>query len=110
MERYEALSSGAVDRVIGQFEKQSEHRRAMESKDMDADSRLSFIGLFLAFGVVVSFVIAGSILILNGHSIEGVSSALTGLGVIVASFIYATKNRKAEREQKYRILSGDQQS
>lgn len=110
MERYEALSPGAIDRVIGQFEKQSEHRRTMERNDMDADSRLSYLGLFLAFGVVIAFVVAGSILILNGHSVAGVSSALTGLGIIVASFIYATKSRKAEREQKYRILSGDQQS
>lgn len=106
MERYEAMAPGAVERVITQFERQSEHRRDLEYMDMQADVRLSFYGLGAALIVVLSFIVAGVWLILEGHSIEGAGSAVTGLALIVGCFVYSSKNRRSEREQKQRILSG----
>lgn len=108
MERYEAMAPGAVERVITQFERQSEHRRGLEAMDMRADIRLSYFGLGAALIVVLAFLAAGVLLILNGYSFEGVGSALTGLALLVGSFLYASKNRRAERELKQRMLSGDQ--
>lgn len=107
MERYESMAPGCVERVVTQFERQSEHRRRLEFMDMEADVRLSYHGLYAALVVVLTFIGTGTLLILRGHSVTGIGSALTGLALIVGCFVYASKNRRAEREQKQRILSGD---
>lgn len=107
MERYEEMAPGCVERIITQFERQSEHRRRLEYLDMSTDVRLSYAGMASAVIIVVAFIIAGTYLIVSGHSVAGAGSGLTGVGIIAATFIYGSKSRRAEREQKQRILSGD---
>lgn len=85
MERYAALYPGAPAMIFEQFEKQSEHRRTVESTYMNGNERRANIGQWLAFGIVIVAIGVGLVSVLIGQAVTGgviVGAAFTG-GVVL---------------------------
>ncbi len=100
LEQYDKIVPGAAERLLRMAEEQSAHRRSLEKKAIDTDSRNSTMGIasallisLSAFCVVVYAIIVGQIEV----------AKLVAGGVIVSlvsAFIYGTRSRRLERQAR----------
>ena len=100
LERYSQIIPNGGERIMVMAEEQSKHRRALEAKALGTDSRNSLWGVIFAFILGMTTVICGTIVVLKGHSWPGTIIGSAGLGSLVSSFIYGTRERRKERESK----------
>lgn len=86
-------------------ENQSNHRQKIESKVINTDANNSTLGL--VFGLVIGLVglIGGFLLILNSHEIIGSIFGGGTLISLVSTFVYGSRQRRAERESRQQNLS-----
>jgi uncharacterized membrane protein len=85
---------------------QTEHRTQMERKVTDSDIRRSFWGLVAGFLISFVCVTGGIASVLLGHDGAGATIATGSVVGLAAVFIYGTASRKREREEKARIMTG----
>lgn len=57
LEKYENILPGAANRILTMVEKQSDHRRAIESRLIDAQIKNSLKGLYFAFIILLGVLI-----------------------------------------------------
>lgn len=100
LERYEALQPGVTGRFVATFEKQVDHRIALETRVVRWDLVRSMAGLILGFIVAMTIVIGSFILILNGHSDQGAAGIIATLVSIIGIFVYSDITRRRERKSK----------
>ena len=81
-------------------EEQSKHRRDMERIVVTGDSGRANRGQIIAAIVVMSALVAGTYLIVNGFDIQGLVTMLTPLAAVALAFITGTAQRKKERLKK----------
>jgi uncharacterized membrane protein len=105
---YESILPGAAERIFALVENQSNHRQGLENKALSIEGRNSLLGLITG-GVIgiVGLCIAG-FCIYAGHDKAGMALGGGTLVSLVGPFIYGTRQRRIEREQKY--LSDQKQS
>ncbi len=83
-------------------ERQSAHRQELEKKAVSAQTRDSLLGLIFGLVIGLAAIAGGVICILNGHEIGGTILGGTGLASLVGVFVYGSKQRRAEREAKWK--------
>ncbi|SER72640.1 Uncharacterized membrane protein [Vreelandella subterranea] len=107
MQRYEAITPGAADRILVMAEQQQRHRHEQESKENDAnlriaesniraqDANISEIkrGQWMAYSLCAGFIVTTLVLGLNGQE---VTASTLGLGGIVALATVFIKVRKKQ--------------
>lgn len=98
-ERYEAVLSGAADRIIKLAENQNKHRRFIEKFVVVFDSFKSLAGLFAALAIVLASIYAGVYLIMNNKSTQGLTTLFTPLALMVGAFLYQ-KHKESEDGKK----------
>lgn len=93
---YEDACPGAADRIIAMAERQGEHRRSMESTAMEIaheEMRREFQearnGQICGVIVTLAFIIAGVLVLLKGHTVEGLllSAVVGGIPALVSIFL-----------------------
>lgn len=102
---YNDIEPGAAKQIISwvteetkhrrQQEKgESEHRRRLETKAMDlgekaldAGIKRAYIGMGLAWPLMIGVVVSGSLLVYTGHDTAGTTIVTSGLGLIAAAYI-----------------------
>lgn len=100
LQQYEEIVPGAAARILDMAERQSDHRIQLEKTVILGDSRRSYMGLILAFLLSAAIIGGGIYLIINDHDWAGgllIGLDLVGLATV---FVYGTRSRRAEREQK----------
>jgi uncharacterized membrane protein len=100
LEKYEAIIPNGAERIMAMAEEQGRHRRALEKKALDTDSRNSLLGVIFAFCLGLATVVGGVIIAYIGLPISGTIFGGVGLVALVYAFIYGTKERRKERESK----------
>lgn len=100
IQKYDEIIPNGAERIMAMAEKQSEHRQQLEKKALDTDSRNSLLGVIFAFILGLLTIVAGVIVILTGHSWPGTILGSAGLVGLVSVFIYGTRERRKERENK----------
>jgi uncharacterized membrane protein len=103
LERYGEAVDGGAERIMVMAEQQSEHRRKLEARALQTDSRNSLLGVICAFLLGLATVAMGGIVVLKGHSWPGTVIGSAGLVGLVSVFIYGTKERRKERESKQKL-------
>lgn len=100
IQQYEEILPGSADRILKMAEGQAGHRIELERTVVSGDSKRSYIGLFLGFFLSMMVIGGGIYLIANGH--EWAGSGLIGLNLVglASVFVYGSRSRRAEREQK----------
>lgn len=105
LEKYDQVISNGAERIMVMAEEQSKHRRELEKKALDTDSRNSLLGVIFAFILGLTTIIVGGIAVLKGYSWPGTIIGSAGLVGLVSAFIYGTRERRKERENKAKKVS-----
>ncbi|MCX6989543.1 MAG: DUF2335 domain-containing protein [Chlamydiae bacterium] len=91
--QYEKLLPGIAKKFLEAPYQESEHRRTLEVKMVDAQIKLGYRGQVIAGLIAGACVIGSFAAIYFGHSIEGLGTLLFSIGAFVGVFIYG-KNKK----------------
>jgi uncharacterized membrane protein len=97
---YEKICPGLADRIVSMAENQSSHRQEIEKIAVKSGARDSLCGIICGFLIGIATIIVGYLLGVKGHT---VSSSIIGTGGIVglvSVFVYGTRSRRRERENK----------
>ena len=94
LEKYEAISPGAAEKIIKMTIKQAEHRQELEKMDAKSAIRDSIAGLTYAFIICLSSV-GGTVFLMNGdHTIGGSILCGSSLVAIISAFIQGKNKLK----------------
>jgi uncharacterized membrane protein len=104
LEGYERALPGSAERILKMAEEQQAHRHSLERQTLQVTSRNSFAGIICACIIGVSTVVCGSIVAYSGVQWGGYAISGTGLASLAGAFIYGTRARKKEREDKFRAM------
>ena len=108
LSEYNQIAPDAAIRILKMAEKQAAHRQEIEKKVIEADIYNSKAGLVCGLIIGLSAVIGGVLCIITGHDIGGSIIGGTGLTSLVSVFVYGTKERRKERENRFKQLTEKQ--
>lgn len=100
LEKYNKIIPGSAERILAMAEKQSDHRRELEKKALNTDSRNSLLGIISAFIITMTALGAGTYVTKIGHAWPGTLLGSLGLVGLASVFVYGTRQRRKERETK----------
>ena len=106
MEKYEAVLPGAADRILTMAEGQADHRAEMETEALRQEGQRSWMGLVFGAILALSFVVLGLVAVLVDRPWFAVAFAAFPLPAILGAFVYGTRSRRREREQRARLMTG----
>jgi uncharacterized membrane protein len=106
LQRYDEILPGGAERIFAAFERQSEHRQALEKAVTSANIRAQDRGPWLGFIVALVFFAGSIFLITNGYGVAGTILGTTDLVGLVGVFVYGKRDQRKEREQKMRMMHG----
>lgn len=99
LKQYDDIVPGAADRILTMAESQSRHRRDLETKVINADTRNARLGLIFGFLIGMTGVVGGIVVILGGQGqILGGFISVGALAALVGVFVYGSTQRRKERE------------
>lgn len=98
--RYDEILPGAAERIISMAERQAAHRQELERFAVHAEDRRSWAGLVVGGVLALAFLTGSVVLGLNDQAWLGGVLGGTTLISIVGTFVYGTRSRRSEREQK----------
>ncbi len=83
LEGYNALYPDAAKRIIENGIAETEHRREMEKRYLNANIKAHNLGQILGFVIAILIIVGGIYLILKDHQVSGsILSGVSALGVI----------------------------
>jgi uncharacterized membrane protein len=104
LEKFEQILPGSADRILKQAESQTQHRIELEKKVVSADIIKSYLGLVFGFLIGMVGILGGIYLATLGFDVYGPILSGGSFVTLVVAFIYGTKSRKQEREQRLEKL------
>lgn len=107
LREYEEIVPGISHRMFRQVELQSEHRRGLENRHLDASIRRSSRGQHFALLIAMLGLLVGGFLIYEDKQIYGFGVLLSGILPIVGSFLYSQYRQHRELERKWDSLDSD---
>jgi uncharacterized membrane protein len=105
LDGYEKVVPGAAERILAMAENQAGHRQKLESIAVKSGARDSLLGLI--FGLIIGLfsVACGTYCVTKGYSIPGTILGGTGLVGLVGVFVYGSRQRSKERENKQKMIA-----
>lgn len=113
LEQFEAIVPGAAKQIMDDAHAEHEHRRAMQTKDLDHVHEMNRKGLSAAVwesraGQIIAFILAvfvigiGAFLIYNDKNGWGFALILLELAGLAGAFLYSTwgQNEKPQQEEQ----------
>ena len=100
---YESILPGAAERILALVENQSTHRQGLENSALSIEGRNSLFGLITGGFIGILGLCIADFCIYSGHDTAGMAMGGGTLVALVGPFIYGTRQRRIEREQKYLI-------
>jgi len=108
LEYYNRVAPDAANRILSLVEKQSSHRQELELKVIESDIFNSKCGLFCGLIIGLTSVIGGVLCVLQGHDTGGSIIGGVGLTSLVSVFVYGSRERRKERENRLKQLNNKQ--
>ena len=100
LKKYDEIYPGAAQIILSSFEKQSDHRRALEKKVINSNIKNERIGQIFAFILAILVIWIGGFLIYLGKNIAGLVALLTPLATLSGVFFIARKRNLKDLNQK----------
>ena len=100
LEHYDHIVPGASDRIITMAETQAAQRQKLEYIVVSANARDSLLGVICGFAICLVAIIAGAIVIMNGHDWAGTVIGGSGIVGLASVFVYGTRSGRKERAEK----------
>jgi|UniRef100_A0A7V6DR12 uncharacterized membrane protein len=108
LENYERVVPGSAERILVMAENQSAHRQQLESRYLSAEIRNSLLGVIFALLLGITGPSLSGLCIYAGQGWPGAALGGAMLVSLVGTFIYGTKQRRIEREQKFQLMVKNQ--
>jgi uncharacterized membrane protein len=97
---FETLVPGSAERIIGRWEKQSDHRMALERQVVDGNIKAQRLGLIIG-AILVAFVsVMAALFFANGASGAAASTVIAELVALAGVFVYARSRQESERRSR----------
>lgn len=103
LERYQAIIPDMPERLLANFEKQTDHRIDLENRVIQGDIHRADLGLKAGWTFAVLLLAASVFLISTSHESVGVLGLLTEFAWLGGSFIYTDIRRRQERNRRERL-------
>lgn len=97
LKEYDSVVPGAADRILASFERQQEHRQALEKRVVFGGSRRAAIGQILGFLIALAFLAAAVFLVQDGHAVAGIILGTVDLVALVSVFVYSARTAGPEK-------------
>ena len=91
MEEYKGVIPDMPERILRMTEKQSDHRRELEKRSLEAPIQQGKRGQIMGFCIAILFLIASTVLAFNGYEI--VASVIGGTTVVGLVTVFVTGKR-----------------
>lgn len=95
----DVIPDGA-NRIMIMAEKQSEHRRNLEEKIVNANNRDSLLGIIFALVIALVIVGSGTFLLFNDKEVSGMGLLLSGIGTFITVFIVGKRNDDKQHQEQ----------
>ena len=103
---YEEVLPGAADRIFRMAEGQSEHRSDLESRMLQQEGQRSLGGIVAGTVLTLGFEGIALAAVLGDRLWFAVAFGAFPISAIVSAFVYGTRSRRQEREERARIMAG----
>lgn len=101
LEEYNRIVPGSANRILAMAEKQAAHRRMLESQSLSSGVRNSHLGLISGLLVGLGGIVAATVIAIFGHPQAGVGMGFLTLGSLVSVFVYGSRLRHKEQQEKW---------
>lgn len=108
LENYDQVLPGAAERILTMAENQSAHRQQLEARYLTAEARNSLLGIIFGLLLGITGLSVSGICIYAGQGWPGAALGGATLVSLVGTFIYGTRQRRIEREQKFQLARKNQ--
>ncbi len=105
LRQYEEVLPGLANRIVTLAENQSSHRIRLERRVTTSNIWRAHFGQLFAFLIAVCGIVAGTYLIINNKSAEGIAAILTPITGIAGVFVWRTKRQRNELSSKNRSIN-----
>jgi uncharacterized membrane protein len=105
LERYERLIPVSAERLLKMTEAQSAHRIQIERIVVTQDTARSKQGLIAGTIVTLGLEVISALLVLKGNGLAGAGLGGFAIAALAGVFVYGTRSRREEREEKARIMT-----
>jgi uncharacterized membrane protein len=102
LDQYDQVAPGTAERIISMAENQMLHRQEIEKQVISSEIEDSKRGLHYGLLIGLVAVIGGTTCIALGKQVGGSIIGGTGLTGLVGVFVYGSRQRRKEREIKYK--------
>ncbi len=100
LKRFNDIVPGSAERIIKMAEAQFEHRTDLEKKVINSDISRSKWGQILGFIIAIAGLIVAALISIYGSQLAGGIIGVGTLASLVGVFMYGSKTRVKEREEK----------
>lgn len=100
LKKFDEVVPGAAERIIKMAEDQSIHRKELEKKVINSDIARSKWGQILGFVISVIGLLAAALIAIYGNAVAGGIIGVGTLASLVSVFMYGSRVRSKERENK----------
>lgn len=105
LREFEQILPGSAERIFAQFEKQSEHRRTLESSAIANEITQSRRGTNCAFILGLVGLGVAAFFAYMGHPASGATVGGVGLASLLTAFLTGTVSRRKERTEKAKEMA-----
>lgn len=92
LKSYEDILHGSTERILTNFENESQHRRQLEKQASDSDSLRSMVGLIAGCVVALLLIGVATLCVLNGYAWQAVAILGVELAAAVSVFVKGSRS------------------
>lgn len=96
LRQYEQVYPGAAKRIFDRWEKQSEHRMAVERRMVASNVSARTRGQYIGFAVALTVIIGGFTAIFLDKSLVGLAALVLAAGAIAGRFLMSRRANGSE--------------
>jgi uncharacterized membrane protein len=101
---YDEIVPGAAERILTQFERQSEHRREIERKMVSNIARREMGSILVAALLIVAVTFLGYHMVSQGQSLYALGTVAASVSGVLIAFFTGKKANLQEKEEKRQLL------
>ena len=101
---YEKIVPGAAERILTQFERQSEHRREIERKMVSNIARREMGSILVAALLIVAVTFLGYHMVSQGQPLYALGTVAASVSGVLIAFFTGKKANLREKEEKRELL------
>ena len=100
LQAYDEVVDGGATRIVDQWERETKHRHALESKALDAYVAGMTRAQWMAFVVILAIGIGGLVIVALGHALAGFAGFFLALAAAAATFFRDRDGDTAEGDEE----------